>query len=64
MEFELIMQRPRMKEEFDDDFVDWAKAIIVYAQRNCTKLTAVQSIVKDVDVQCEFVHVLLSVYCY
>lgn len=48
------MQHPGMKEEFDDDFVNQAKAInILYAQRSCTKFTAVKSIVKNVDVECE-----------
>lgn len=54
LEFEQIMQRPSMKEEFDEDFLNWAKAVILYAQRSCTKFTAVQSIVKNVDVECEF----------
>ena len=62
LEFELIMQHPNMKEEFDGNFHNWAKAVIMYAQRNCSKVTAIQSIVKDVDLECELVHVL-CVFC-
>lgn len=47
------MQRSIMKEEFDDALVYWAKAVIIYAQRNCTKVTAIQSIIKDVDLECK-----------
>ena len=54
LEFELIMQRPSMKDEFDNDLDNWAKAIIVYAQRNCTRIAAIQSIAKDVDLECKF----------
>lgn len=57
LEFELIMQHPNMKDEFENDFEKWAKAVIVYAQRNCTKLTAIQSIIQDIDLECEFVDV-------
>ena len=55
MEFELIMQRPGMKDEFDTDFENWARAVIMYAQRNCTKNSAIQAVVNDVDLECEFV---------
>ena len=48
-----------MKDEFDDNFINWAKAVIVYSQRNCTKSTAIHSIIKNIDLECKLIHIIL-----
>ena len=48
------MQRPNMKNEFDEELISWAKAIIVYCKKSCLESVAIQSIVKDVNIYCKF----------
>jgi len=60
VEFELIMQRPNLKNEFDEELVFWTKAVVKYCKRACTRLTAIQKIVKNVDVDCK--HFLLGIF--
>ena len=42
-----------MKEEFDEQFLLWSKAILIYCKKICTTTTAIQTLVKDVDAECE-----------
>lgn len=60
LEFELTMQRPNLKDEFDEELVLWTKAVVKYCKRACTRSTAIQKLVKDVDVDCEFTIVHFS----
>ena len=55
IEFELTMQRPNLKNEFDEELVLWSKAVVSYCKKTCKKSTAIQKLVKDVkdaDVDC------------
>jgi len=54
LEFELTMQRPNLKDHFDEEFLLWSKATISYCKKSCKKTTAIQKLVKDVDVECKF----------
>ena len=53
LEFELVMQGKHIKEEFDEQLIIWSKATILYCKNRCTKTTAIQSLVKNVDVHCK-----------
>jgi len=59
VEFQLIMQRPEIKEEFDEEFILWSKAVVNYCKKKCTKTTAIQKLVKDIDLESEFTDSLL-----
>ena len=48
------MQWPEIKKEFDEEFILWSKAVITYGKK-CTKTTAIQKLVKDIDFESEFV---------
>ena len=48
------MQRTNMKNEFDEELISLAKAIIVYCKRSCVESVAIQSIVKDINIYCKF----------
>ena len=48
------MQKPELKDMFEEEFVLWSKAIINYCKKKCTKSTAIQKLVKDIDVDCKF----------
>lgn len=54
MEFELTMQNPELKDQFDEEFISWSKAIVNYCKSKCTESTAIQKLVKDTDVDCKF----------
>ena len=55
-EFELVMQRSNMKEEFDEHLLMWSKAILYYCKKKCKTTTAIQTLVKNVDAaECEFI---------
>lgn len=56
MEFGLIMQRSEIKEEFDEQIISWAKAIMLYSKQSCMKTTAIKKIVEatDFELNCEF----------
>jgi len=54
VEFQLIMQRPEIKEEFDEEFILSSKAVVNYCKKKCTKTTAIQKLVKDIDLESEF----------
>ena len=42
-----------MKEEFEEQLLLWSKAILIYCKKTCTTTTAIQTLVKDVDAECE-----------
>ena len=50
-----------MKEELDDEMVLWSKAIIAYCKQSCTKSRAIQSVIKDTDLNCKL-PVCLALY--
>lgn len=56
LEFGLIMQRSEIKDEFDEDFIPWAKAVMLYCKQSCMKTTAIKTIVDATDfkLSCEF----------
>ena len=54
IEFEMIMQRPELKDQFDEEFIVWSKAVVNYCKKRCTKSTAIQKLVKDMNVECKF----------
>ena len=58
LEFELTMQRPNLKNEFDEELILWSKAVVSYCKKTCKKSTAIQKLVKDVDVDCKFIKLL------
>lgn len=43
------MNRPELKDEFDEDFVSWAKSVMVYAKKSCIKTTAIKKIIEGTD---------------
>ena len=43
-----IMQHPNLKHEFDEALAD--NAVVVYCKKACMKSTAIQSLVKDIDI--------------
>ena len=47
------MQRPNMKNEFDEALISWTKAIVVYCKKACLHSVAIQSLVKDVNIYCK-----------
>ena len=47
------MQRSNLKGEFDEELVLWTKAIVNYCKKTCGRSTAIQKLVKDVDVECK-----------
>ena len=58
LEFGLIMQRSQMKEEFDENIISWAKAIMLYSKQSCMKTTAIKKLIDatDFSLSCEFYH--------
>lgn len=58
LEFELIMQRHDLKDEFDEELVLWSRAVVSYCKRACTKSAAIQALVGDVDIDCKLCHVV------
>jgi len=44
------MQRPNLKDEFDEALILWSRAVVIYCKKACMKSAAIQSLVKDVDV--------------
>ena len=53
MEFELTMQNHELKDSFDEEFIKWIKAVITNCKKKCTKSTAIQKLIKDIDVDCK-----------
>ena len=43
------MQKCNLKNDFDEDLVVWCRVIVSYCKKTCTKSTAIQSLLKDVD---------------
>lgn len=43
------MQRPELKEEFDEDFISWARSTLIYAKKTCMKITAIKKIIGQTD---------------
>jgi len=54
IEFEIIMQRPDLKEHFDEEFILWSKAVVYYCKKKCTRMSTIQKLVKDMNVECKF----------
>ena len=52
-EFGLVMQRPGIKEDFDDELVLWSKAAINYCKITQKKSSAIQIVVGDTDLDCK-----------
>ena len=48
-EFALVMQRPNIREEFDDDLLIWSKAIITYCRNTQKRSSAIQLVLSDSD---------------
>ena len=53
MEFELTMQNHKLKDSFNEEFIKWSKAVIAYCKKKCTKSIAIQTLIKDIDVNCK-----------
>lgn len=49
LEFGLVMQRPNIREEFDDELYFWSKAIIDYCSVAQKKCAAIQAVLKTLD---------------
>lgn len=47
------MQRPDMRNEFDEALILWAKAVIIYCKKACVKSMAIQSLVKNINIDCK-----------
>ena len=54
LKFELILQRPDLKNGFDEELILWSKAVIIYCKVACKNMTSIQKLVKDVDMECKF----------
>lgn len=50
LEFELIVQHPELKEQFDEEMILWAKVIVLYCKRSCAKSTAMKSLTGETNV--------------
>ena len=61
LEFELIMQRSNLKDEFDEELILWSKAVVTYCKAACRKMTFVQKLVKDVDMDCKFFKLFIKI---
>ena len=62
-EFALVMQRPNIKEKFDDDLLIWSKAIITYCQNTQKRSSAIQFVLGDsrfADLDCESFHFAIN----
>ena len=53
-ELEIIMQRPDLKEHFDEEFILWSKSVVYYCKKKCTRMSTIQKLVKDMNVECKF----------
>jgi len=49
LEFELIIQRPELKEEFDENFIGWAQSAMIYAEKSCMKTAVIKKIIEETD---------------
>ena len=47
------MQRPNLKNEFNQALLLWAKAVVAYCKKACVKSVAIQALVKDVNTECK-----------
>ena len=41
------MQRPSIREEFDEELIVWSKAIVSYCKTTQTKAAAIQSVIDE-----------------
>jgi len=48
------MQKSDLKDLFDEEVILWSKAIVNYCKKKCSKSTAIQKLVKDIDIDCKF----------
>ena len=48
------MQRPSIRDEFDEEIILWSKAIVSYCKTTQTKATAIQSVIDD-ESECKYV---------
>ena len=48
-EFQLILQRPNIQEEFESQFLQWCEAIVDYCRETHCNCTAIRSVVNDAD---------------
>jgi len=55
LEFGINMQRPGIKEEFDEVIIPWSKAIMLHCKQSCMKTTAIKKTVEDFQLSCKFV---------
>lgn len=46
-EFGLIIDRPNVREQFDEDFMKWAVAVIKYSKETQVKNSAIQMVVSQ-----------------
>ena len=51
MEFQIITQNHDIKDMFDQEFLLWAKSIIIYCQRTQKSSSAIQYLIKDLHVE-------------
>ena len=64
-EFALVMQRPNIREEFDDDLLMWSKAIITYCRNTQKRSSAIQLVLSQgdsdfADLDCESLHFAIN----
>ena len=52
LEFGLVMERPDIKEEFDEQLELWCKAAITYCKKTQVKSTAIQRVISGADFEC------------
>jgi len=46
-EFGAVMQRPEIREQFDDELVLWSRAILQYCRATQTQCTAIKKILDE-----------------
>ena len=49
------MQRPNLKNEFDKALILWAKAVVAYCKKICVKSVTIQTLEKDVNIECKYI---------
>ena len=55
------MQRPDIKEELDEKLELWCKSVISYCKKTQKKSTAIQQVIKEVDLESKLIVCILSV---
>ena len=51
LEFSLVVQRPHIRDEFDEELLQWSRAVLMYCDTQ-KRSTAIQSVLSEIDLNC------------